>query len=799
MKMKILFTGIGSWLLAFATALPSAEVPSQNPAGPGKDNIISRYNVVWESASKDASGVMPIGNGDISAGVYAIENGDLFLLLAKHDAFTYMGDLFKTGRLRISLNPNPFQSGKSFRQTLDLATGSIRIEADGMEIRIWVDANRPVCHVEVHSPREVSVEARPEFWKRFDHCDFNAVKTYSRGVIGSAPPPQDVRLERNGKLLWYFAVGDRSVYPDDLKAYEVPEMASRFPDPFRYNTFGNLLEATGLALKDGELRGTGKEFDIRVHGLTIQTPEPSVWIQAIEGNAARPLDLAHSWKAHCAWWSDFWQRGWIRVSDNRLPAEKREKFDGEPGPDGNRHEADGAALVAQSYNTFRFLMACQSRGRIPTKFNGGLFTQQLRLVKGGENRPGAVKQADGTWLTHEDDRLWGRRFTYQNQRLLYWPLLASGDFDLMKPFFNYYSNVLPMRKAITKAWFGHDGAYYRENIEPTGAERDCDRGVRPPKTKPGEKYDGWYHDYYFTCGLETTAMMIDYADYTGEADFRDRVLTPFAREIMLFFDQHYPRGADGKLHLEAAQCLETWWVSINPSPDIAGLRFCLDELLRMKAGNLEDQKQWKRFRAEIPEIPVRTLGGHPVIVPAESWDRRENSENGELYAVFPFRCFGVALGSSDIVNWTMGNRIFKDVFRGSCWTQDQIDWACAGNAAEAADGLDRRFRVASPMCRFPMFGRQDPDSCPDLDHFGSGSLALQRMLVQETRDKILLLPAWPADWDADFKLRVTGGGIISGTIKDGKLVKWDIVPSARKSQVTVCQIQPPKTSRAASQ
>ena len=24
-----------------------------------------------------------------------------------------------------------------------------------------------------------------------------------------------------------------------------------------------------------------------------------------------------------------------------------------------------------------------------------------------------------------------------------------------------------MRQAITRAWFGHDGAYYRENIEPT--------------------------------------------------------------------------------------------------------------------------------------------------------------------------------------------------------------------------------------------------------------------------------------------------------------------------------------------
>ena len=104
---------------------------------------MARYNVVWESPSQDASGQMPLGNGDIAAGVYAIEDGDLYLLLAKNDAFNYNGDIYKTGRVRISLAPNPFAKGRSFRQTLDLPTGSIRIDADGVQLRVWADANRP--------------------------------------------------------------------------------------------------------------------------------------------------------------------------------------------------------------------------------------------------------------------------------------------------------------------------------------------------------------------------------------------------------------------------------------------------------------------------------------------------------------------------------------------------------------------------------------------------------------------------------------------------------------------------------
>jgi hypothetical protein len=96
------------------------------------------------------------------------------------------------------------------------------------------------------------------------------------------------------------------------------------------------------------------------------------------------------------------------------------------------------------------------------------------------------------------------------------------------------------------------------------------------------------------------------------------------------------------------------------------------------------------------------------------------------------------------------------------------------------------------MCRFPLYGREGPDSCPDFDHFGGGSVALQRMLVQEAGEKIFLLPAWPADWDVDFKLHLARRTVLTGTVKDGKLVAWDIQPASRKKDVTVCKAQPGK-------
>ncbi len=747
---------------------------------------VDRYNVVWHSPSQDHTGQMPLGNGDVAAGVYAIEGDAVYLLLAKNDAFTYNGDIFKTGRVRVSLSPNPFAQGKPFKQTLDLETGSILIEANGIRLLVWADANKNLCHIQIDSPRDITVSATSDLWKRIDDCKHNTSRRPRDTVT------QDVRLERHGRILWYYAVGSRSVFAEDMQYYEVEHMISEYPDPYRFNTFGNLLESPDLKLTNGVLRGTGKTFDVRIHALTKQTLEPSNWIKSIEQQAAQSIQVDQDRKAHCQWWSSFWDRSWIAVSDNTLSSDQRNQLDHE-GYTAQRKATDTGALVAQSYNVFRYLMACQSRGRVQAKFNGGLFTQPLRSAK----KPAveAIQREDGLWISHEDDRLWGRRFTYQNQRLLYWPLLMSGDSDFLQPFFDYYWHLLPVRKAITKAWFGHDGAYYRENIEPTGAERDCGRDGKPPRTPAGENEGkGYYHSYYFTSGLETLAMMIEHVKYTGDDDFRDRVLVPFARDVLLFFDKHYKRDADGQIRLDPAMVLETWWVAVNPAPDVAGLQHCLDELLTLQVGTARDKASWKRFRAEIPKVHVHDIQGRAAIAPAEQWRVKKNAENGLLYPVFPFRLFGLGLGSEDIVDWTMQHRTHKNAFGHKCWTQDQIHWAYAGNAAEAKTGLVHRFSHASPQCRFPLYGSEGPDSCPDFDHFGAGSTALQRMLVQEAGDKILLLPAWPADWDVDFKLHVAQNTVIRGEVKDGQLTNWDIQPASRKKDVVVHKTQPAKSN-----
>jgi hypothetical protein len=371
----------------------------------------------------------------------------------------------------------------------------------------------------------------------------------------------------------------------------------------------------------------------------------------------------------------------------------------------------------------------------------------------------------------------------------------SGDLEMVHPFFNYYNDLLPVRRAITLAWFGHEGSYYRENIEPTGGERDCglwdgSAEMKPLKTKPGENDgSGYYHSYYFTSGLEIVSMMLTYAEYSQDQVFIQETLVPFAREILLFFDQHYARDEDGKIKLDPAMVLETFWIAVNPAPDIAGLHYCIDGMLKLNAGTEADIRIWKRFKSELPQVPMHTIDGRMAIAPAQEYSKKMNAENGELYPVFPFNLYGIGHGTGDIVEWTMQNRTVVNAFDFKCWTQDQIHWAYAGNAREAQTGLIERFSHASTQCRFPVYGVRMPDSSPDFDHFGAGTTALQRMLVQEAGDQILLLPAWPANWDADFKLHLSKQTTISAKVEDGELVEWTISPEDRRGDVRIYQPQ----------
>ena len=70
--------------------------------------------------------------------------------------------------------------------------------------------------------------------------------------------------------------------------------------------------------------------------------------------------------------------------------------------------------------------------------------------------------------------------------------------------------------------------------------------------------------------------------------------------------------------------------------------------------------------------------------------------------------------------------------------------------------------------RFPAFWGPNYDWVPDQDHGNITMRALQAMLVQSEKGQTYMLPAWPKDWDVQFKVNITGREQISGNYTQQK-------------------------------
>jgi hypothetical protein len=174
-----------------------------------------------------------------------------------------------------------------------------------------------------------------------------------------------------------------------------------------------------------------------------------------------------------------------------------------------------------------------------------------------------------------------------------------------------------------------------------------------------------------------------------------------------------------------------------------------------------------------------------MLAPAERFEQKNNCENPELYAVFPFR-----VCSFEKPNAELGVQALKH--RGdqghSGWRQDDLFMAYLGLTNDAQANLVARAREHDAACRFPAFWGPNYDWTPDQDHGGVLMRTAQAMLMQTEGRRIFLLPAWPREWDCEFKLHAPYQTVVEGTVRDGKLVALRVTPDERCQDVTVREV-----------
>ncbi len=725
------------------------------------------YHVVWDTPGKDPSDSMPTGNGDIGLNVWTDPAGDVLVYLGKTDSWDENGRLLKVGRLRLHFDPSPFFQPESFRQELSLTESAVYLEANGFRLKIWVDANRPAVHLEGTGKQPCEVTAKLEIWrteptemlledKRDGRKNGGSEGSHSEsGLVLAGLHPvilPDTVADDPDSVIWYHR-NETSIWAGELKHQGLGGFTETAQDPLLNLTSGGILWADHFEKQDGTtLYAHGiREFHICAALLTAQTDTAGEWLEKARELARqiRQTPLEQAYAQHLGYWKEFWSRSYIKLEA--------------PGEEGAEAET-----ITRMWHLQRYTVACAGRGAFPLKFNGSIFN-----VDGSHS-------AENPYCGQNysaDFRAWGGCYWFQNQRQIYWAMLASGDFECMLPFFRMYYNALPFSKYMTKKWFGHEGAFFPETMYFWGGYNRADYGLTPAeqRERPSDVESG-YVKRYWQGGLELSFMMLEYFHYTGNQETFSELLYPVIREVLAFYDQHYPVGEDGKMDIEPAQCLETIWNAKNPLPEIAGLQAVLEALLDMP-GECLDEAEKKRLRTLLEKAPPLNIGvknGKRVILCCEEGETEtHNQENISMYAVFPYKRYGLFQEDLETARETFAQRDFDTYY--SCWHNNNVFAAYLGLQKDARKNLAKRY-VLHHGYRFPTF-YVDGDWVPDHDNGSVAQQTIQAMLVQSYRDSVLLFPAFPENWDAEFKLYTAEGVKIEAARKDGSVQIRNTAPS----------------------
>lgn len=777
---------------------------------------VEAYNIVWTEQSKNSSESMPVGGGDIGCNAW-VENGELLIYMQRSGSLSETNEYLKLGRIRVKLEPNPFQQeseNSDFRQELHLKDGFVEVEGktvhEGADLKaqmnIWVEVHQPVLHIDIQANRDIDVDVAYENWRTEDQVMPDNLRRHSTLALlrypGEVILHKDEVTYENNSILFYHRNPKKKLIPDMLIVQQgLEKYKDEIPDDLLGRTFGGRLfgdnlvsapnssdEYIGTPFKAWHLvsKKPAKQHHIQVVSHIAQTKKLAGWKKGLEDQiaicATQNLEKVH--RDTKAWWKDFWDRSYIIIN---------------PGKTAGTN--DEAWSIGRNYQLFRYQLGCNVFGEYPTRFNGGNFTFDSGLID---------KKRD----YGPDFRAWGGGvFTAQNQRLLHWPMLKTGDFDALIPHFELYRKALAGSRARVKEHFGHDGAVYSEYVSVPGVALGMgygwSEGLRGRGTEVelgDERADGaqGYNSivekgimanqsiaYHWESQLENAYMILQYHHYTG-ADIAKYM--PFIKQSIIFFDEHYRmrermrngRELDeaGKLVIFPSTSCETYRGAKNPVDVISGLEACLTSVLKLSEDYISpsEKEYYKGYLGRIPGYSYDSVDSEIIIKPAESWKKVANVECPQFYPLFPFNRFQLGMDEMTIFRNTWKHGTFpKDMV--ISWHQDGIFFARMGMMAEAVDYNMKKLRSSDR--KFPTFWGPGHDWVPDHNWGGSGMIGLQEMLMQCFEDKILLFPAWPKEWDVHFKLHTPLNTTVQGVLKDGKLTGVEVFPESRKKDVII--------------
>jgi hypothetical protein len=475
------------------------------------------------------------------------------------------------------------------------------------------------------------------------------------------------------------------------------------------------------------------------------------------------------------------------------------------------HSQDGLGDFMERVRTLHlYCMASSSRGPLPPKWNGSIF------VTGG------------------DTRAWGSQYWVWTTEAAYFPLFAADAIDLTEPYFRMYASQLPAcHEAANQRWEA-EGAFFPETTPLDGpvvlpddavAEfRDVFRGRKDPKNisprlqalcsfeshlhcatiSAYRKQYSWI-SHVASSGAELAVQAWWRYRSTGDIRWLRETGYPLLRGTAEFYRSMVKKGEDRLYHVLRTNVHEDFWGVDDSIMDLAAIRGTVPlairaaEILQVDA---DLRTPWKELLDHLAPYPMgsnpraKALTGGALA--DDVWaaghlgdvDGHQNPEDVWLTPVFPFEHWTLQTHDPD------SDRIvrklihlaprFQSVLGGESVNtaiRTPIAAVRAGFGEQLPAMLASYYPAFTPMANgmglFEGSGKME-NQAHSIEALGCISSMLQDGLMQSVSPRpgepevIIVLPAWPKQWQASFRLLARGGFLVAAAVENGQVAVVEI-------------------------
>ena len=499
------------------------------------------------------------------------------------------------------------------------------------------------------------------------------------------------------------------------------------------------------------------------------------------------------------WWKDFWQRSYVQL-----------------------HSADGEAdFIEKNYNYFMYVMASSSRGAYPPKFNGMIWTTGGDSRKWGNMYWGANQgclynglfPANRMELLEPMFRMYsGMRTSLETAARQQWD--SKGIYIPETVGFNGLPE-LPEEIAAEmqdlylcrKPWSEKSVAFdeYASTKSPFLSRWNWkqDKGWVNGKWNFSDKGAQTFGHvtHIFSRGAKIAYQYWQRYEFTRDTDWLKTTGYPIIKGVAEFY-RNFPnvrKWDDGKYHIDNVNDNESVRGGHNTIEEISSMKGIFPVVLRASEIlniDMKLQPVWKEFLQNLSALPLSSdypeiyKSGTPVsfvraLPPVVQGNGAGLPDPNTMPVWFFDLCNPISgnLTLIQIANTTF-DRYFSEKISKNTPVFVLSKLAVTGTMLGRKDAtrylIPNQIRTKEIETMPNRMTLREGYQTTGVQNLGRMVDALHNALVQSSppgpgKDPVInLFPAWPEDWEADFKLLCRGNFLVNSSFRDGRVSSLEI-------------------------